>query len=119
MNELRRILKRGGLFYSATPAFPCKSAFVDPTHVNIITEQTFPCYFCTDPHSGPWVRRYGFNGVFEMGDQPVLTILCDGACPLCLREARFLQGRPTLEQLCRERKVGGNPAATAESRCRI
>jgi SAM-dependent methyltransferase len=69
MNELHRILKRGGLFYSATPAFPYKSAFVDPTHVNIITEETFPYYFCTDPHSGPWARRYGFNGVFEMVDQ--------------------------------------------------
>jgi predicted DCC family thiol-disulfide oxidoreductase YuxK len=146
-----------------------------------------------------------------MSDQPVLTILYDGGCPLCLREVRFLQGRdrephrlafvdiddpaydpgrhagisyreamgrihaidaegtvlrdvavfrrayelidlgwlyaptrwplletlaeacyrlwarlrlrvtgrPTLEQLCREREGGGTPAATAESRCRI
>ena len=28
-----------------------------------------------------------------MSDQPLLTILYDGACPLCLREVRFLQGR--------------------------
>lgn len=28
-----------------------------------------------------------------MGGEPALTILYDGACPLCLREVRFLQGR--------------------------
>jgi predicted DCC family thiol-disulfide oxidoreductase YuxK len=28
-----------------------------------------------------------------MSEQPVLTILYDGGCPLCLREVRFLQGR--------------------------
>jgi predicted DCC family thiol-disulfide oxidoreductase YuxK len=28
-----------------------------------------------------------------MGGNPALTILYDGACPLCLREVHFLQGR--------------------------
>jgi len=47
MNEVYRVLKPGGLFLSQTPAFPSKSAFQDPTHVNIITEDTFPVYFAS------------------------------------------------------------------------
>jgi hypothetical protein len=45
MNETWRVLKVGGRFLSVTPAFPQPAAFVDPTHVNIITEQIFPLYF--------------------------------------------------------------------------
>ncbi|MFM7643070.1 MAG: hypothetical protein ACKO45_16195 [Cyanobium sp.] len=37
-----------GLFFSRTPAYPCSEAFQDSTHVNIITEGTFPLYFCGD-----------------------------------------------------------------------
>jgi SAM-dependent methyltransferase len=45
MNEIYRVLKMGGTFASFTPAFPKEAAFIDPTHVNIITENTFPLYF--------------------------------------------------------------------------
>ena len=45
MNEISRVLKPGGLFFSSTPAYPHPSAFQDPTHVNIITNKTFINYF--------------------------------------------------------------------------
>ena len=66
MNEINRVLKEGGLFFSRTPAYPAKEAFQDPTHVNIITDQTIPYYFCLNNGTGegPWARRYGFEGEF-------------------------------------------------------
>jgi hypothetical protein len=62
MNEIWRVLKPRGRFLSQTPAFPQVAAFTDPTHVNIITEQTFPVYFC-EPF---WARPYGFRGSFKI-----------------------------------------------------
>ncbi|MEB3301466.1 MAG: class I SAM-dependent methyltransferase [Cyanobacteriota bacterium] len=62
MSEIHRILKPDGLFYSHTPAYPCSEAFQDPTHVNIITEKTFPLYFCSDR----WASAYGFKGSFNL-----------------------------------------------------
>lgn len=61
MNEVYRVLKVGGLFLSFTPAYPHAEAFRDPTHVNIITDQTFPLYF---DHENRWAAAYGFNGAF-------------------------------------------------------
>ena len=61
MNEIHRVLKTGGLFLSFTPAYPNPEAFQDPTHVNIITENTFPMYFVDRAAS-----VYGFNGYFAM-----------------------------------------------------
>jgi SAM-dependent methyltransferase len=63
MNEINRVLKEGGVFLSVTPAYPHNAAFQDPTHVNIITEETFPCYF-SEPTR--WASIYGFNGHFRM-----------------------------------------------------
>ena len=37
MNEIYRVLKMDGFFYSVTPAFPSAAAFIDPTHVNFIS----------------------------------------------------------------------------------
>jgi SAM-dependent methyltransferase len=62
MNEIFRALKPGGLFFAKTPAYPCKEAFQDPTHVNIITEDTFPLYFCNQSAG----RIYGFSGSFTL-----------------------------------------------------
>jgi SAM-dependent methyltransferase len=66
MNEIYRVLKLGGAFYSRTPAFPHPEAFQDPTHVNIITEKTFPMYF--NDHY-PVANMYGFVGGFQMVSQ--------------------------------------------------
>jgi len=63
MSEIYRVLKSGGIFFSHTPAYPSKQAFQDPTHVNIITEDTFPCYFCGD---SPSASMYGFEGSFDL-----------------------------------------------------
>jgi SAM-dependent methyltransferase len=69
MAEIYRVLKPQGLFYSKTPAYPRNEAFQDPTHVNIITNETFPFYFCWHPFGGPWARLYGFEGKFELVTQ--------------------------------------------------
>lgn len=66
MNEIHRVLKLNGLFLSSTPAFPHGSAWQDPTHVNIITEHTFPCYF---DNVNRWASIYGFNGYFKIEEQ--------------------------------------------------
>jgi SAM-dependent methyltransferase len=66
MNEIYRVLKMGGTFASFTPAFPKEAAFVDPTHMNIITENTFPLYF---DNKNRWGKEYGFIGSFEIIDQ--------------------------------------------------
>ncbi len=62
MNQIHRVLKPAGRLYALTPAFPRPEAFADPTHVNIITEQTWR-YFCG---AEPMGRMYGFAGQFEM-----------------------------------------------------
>ena len=66
MSEIWRVLKTGGQFLSFTPAFPQAAAFWDPTHVNIITEQTFPLYF---DNENIWAKPYGFKGSFKILNQ--------------------------------------------------
>jgi SAM-dependent methyltransferase len=66
MNEIYRVLKIGGKFLSFTPAFPAAPAWRDPTHVNIITEETFPLYF---DYQNRLASMYGFNGYFEITGQ--------------------------------------------------
>ncbi len=63
MNELHRCLKPGGLFFSSTPCFPWPMAFQDPTHVNIMTEETLRSYFCGP---APGAAIYGFKGRFVL-----------------------------------------------------
>lgn len=65
MNEIWRVLKVGGLFYSETPCFPMKEAFQDPTHVNIMTEDTLRLYF----GDKAWARIYGFVGSFSVAHE--------------------------------------------------
>ena len=62
MNEVWRVLKPGGKFYAMTPGYPNPAAFVDPTHVNFITEDTH-MYFCGVKPIG---KIYGFYGKFEV-----------------------------------------------------
>lgn len=69
MNEIHRVLEPGGIFYSHTPAYPFSEAFQDPTHVNIITEDTFANYFCSSDQATPLAAIYGFTGLFKLIDQ--------------------------------------------------
>lgn len=62
MNEIFRVLKPGGIFLALTPAFPKRSAFLDPTHVNFITKDTHN-YF-TAPNN--WGQMYGYTGSFSV-----------------------------------------------------
>lgn len=69
MNEVSRVLAPGGLFYALTPAYPAPEAFVDPTHVNILTARSH-LYFVGPQPLG---RMYGFNGHFTLRQaQPVV-----------------------------------------------
>jgi SAM-dependent methyltransferase len=63
MNEVWRVLKPNGIFKAHTPAFPKQESFVDPTHVNFITEQTVN-YFCGGEYTN-LSKSYGFDGMFE------------------------------------------------------
>jgi SAM-dependent methyltransferase len=66
MSEIYRVLKPGGKFISFTPAFPHAPAWRDPTHVNIITTETFPLYF---DDKNKLAKMYGFTGGFEIESQ--------------------------------------------------
>ncbi len=76
MNEIHRVLIPGGVFMHRTPAYPSRQALWDPTHVNLITESTFPYFFCnhkkewsSQPSEKGWAHMYGFNGSFELVTQ--------------------------------------------------
>lgn len=62
MFEIWRVLKPGGIFFASTPFYPNPEIFVDPTHVNFITEKTHN-YFCGNP---PLANIYGFRGEFKL-----------------------------------------------------
>lgn len=64
MSEVYRCLRPGGVFIAVTPAYPSRAAFQDPTHVNIISEETI--HYFTGIH--PWGADlgYGFSGNFNL-----------------------------------------------------
>lgn len=68
MNEVWRALRPGGIFLSVTPIYPYSPSFRDPTHVNIISHETFPMYFCGKSRLA---AMYGFRGSFTILKQGV------------------------------------------------
>ncbi len=62
MFEIWRVLKPDGFFLASTPFYPNPEVFVDPTHINFITDKTHK-YFCGDL---PLAKIYGFAGQFEV-----------------------------------------------------
>jgi SAM-dependent methyltransferase len=61
MNEIHRVLKPCGLFFSVTPMYPKLGAFADPTHVNVMSPETLINYF---DDTLRWADKYGFVGSF-------------------------------------------------------
>jgi len=68
MNEVWRVMKMDGFFVSSTPVYPNPEAFMDPTHVNIITDKTFLAYF---DNVNRWAAMYGFKGAFAIRQHEV------------------------------------------------
>jgi SAM-dependent methyltransferase len=66
MSDIYRVLKPSGIFLSKTPAYPHAPAFMDPTHVNVISEGTFSLYFADAQPDSPWAILYGFRGAFKL-----------------------------------------------------
>lgn len=98
MQEIWRVLKSDGKFFALTPAYPAKQAFQDPTHVNIITDDTHS-YFCG---GNPLARRYGFTGRFESKQvKPVMPeeIYGDTSLKLRWRKFRYLYFKGGLSHL--------------------
>lgn len=68
MNEIWRVLKPEGIFMARTPVYPFSPAFRDPTHVNIISHETFPLYFDNEHRLA---AMYGFIGCFKILGQAI------------------------------------------------
>lgn len=70
MNEIYRVLKDGGVFLSKTPIYPYVGAFVDPTHNNIMTSDTFQLYFSNEKLK--IAEHYGIKSKFKISYQKML-----------------------------------------------
>lgn len=71
MNEIHRVLVPGGYYFYKVPVYPSKELFMDPTHVNYVTEDTFAYYFCK-PCLYAKAIGYGFSGEFTLISQALL-----------------------------------------------
>lgn len=67
-NEVYRVLKPGGLFYSQTPIYPDKSIFQDPTHLSVWTDDSMN-YFSGDYFG--FHDHYNHKSRFEQMDKRV------------------------------------------------
>jgi SAM-dependent methyltransferase len=62
MNEIWRVLRHEGRLYASTPVYPAPQVFVDPTHVNVLTQESHR-YFVQPELTA---RMYGFVGDFRL-----------------------------------------------------
>ena len=69
MNEVWRALKPNGYFLSHTPVYPYSAIFGDPTHVSVVTHETFTGYFDDVSRNA---EMYGFNGCFKVVSQHLI-----------------------------------------------
>jgi hypothetical protein len=69
MNEIWRTLKPNGYFLSHTPVYPYSAIFGDPTHVSVITHETFTGYFDDVSRNA---EMYGFKGPFKVVSQHLI-----------------------------------------------
>ena len=69
MNEIWRTLKPNAYFLSFTPVFPYSAIYRDPTHVNVITHETFSAYFDNEKRMA---EIYGFKGSFKVLGQYIM-----------------------------------------------
>jgi SAM-dependent methyltransferase len=69
MNEVWRTLKPNGYFLSHTPVYPYSAIFGDPTHVSVLTHETFTGYF-DDVRKN--AAMYGFKGSFKVVSQHLI-----------------------------------------------
>ena len=65
---IHHVLVPGGLILYLFPAYPANDAFVDPTHVNFMTECTIPDYFFK-PHIAASQYMFGFDQLFTLISQ--------------------------------------------------
>jgi len=90
-NEIFRILKRNGHFFCIQPCYPAKEVFQDPTHVNVMTEDTIPMYF----GQNAWARIYGYDGSFTVCEEGWLGFkyfaLLTKSADLAVRDMNFVQ----------------------------
>ena len=69
MNEVWRTLKPNGYFLSHTPVYPYSAIFGDPTHISVVTHETFTGYFDDVSRNA---EMYGFNGHFKVISQHLI-----------------------------------------------
>lgn len=69
MNEVWRTLKPNGYFLSHTPVYPYSAIFADPTHVSVLTHETFTAYFDDVSRNA---AMYGFKGYFKVVSQNLM-----------------------------------------------
>ena len=70
MNEIYRVMKKGGMFLSLTPIYPYLGAFQDPTHNNIMTANTLRLYFSDEKFE--IAKHYGINTNFKIVYQKMM-----------------------------------------------
>jgi SAM-dependent methyltransferase len=69
MNEIWRTLKPNGYFLSHTPVYPYSAIFGDPTHVSVLTHETFTAYFDDVSRNA---EMYGFKRSFKVVSQHLI-----------------------------------------------